>query len=121
MFVHIWKMRARGKKVAEYEKFAREVTLPSLKKIDGCLEAHFIKVYMSRKPQYLWLVFWKDQEALEAAHSDPVWKEQIQKFEAGQFYKHIPVELLGEELAAFGASATEKPKKAEATGTTVGA
>lgn len=120
MFVHIWNMRGRRKKVEEYEKFAREVTLPSLKKIDGCLGAHFIKVLMSRKPQYLWLVFWRDQEALEAARSNPAWKEQIKKFEAGQFYKRIPVELVGEELASFAAAAEKarKTEKTEATGKT---
>ncbi len=113
MFVHIWNMRGRKKNAEEYEKFAREVTLPALKKIPGCLEAHFIKVYMSRKPQYLWLVFWRDEQALEAARSNPAWKEQTQKFEAGHFYKRIPVELVGEELAAFAGAATEKPRKAE--------
>ena len=37
MFVHIWRMRARKKRVEEYEKFGRQVTLPSLKKIDGVI------------------------------------------------------------------------------------
>ena len=65
MFVHIWRMRARKKRIVDYEKFGRQVTLPSLKKIDGCLGAHFIKTYQSRRPEYLWLVFWKDHRALE--------------------------------------------------------
>ena len=69
MYVHIWRMRARKKKAEDYEKFGRQVTVPALKKIDGCVDAHFIKVFEARKPEYLWLVFWRDNEALEAARS----------------------------------------------------
>ena len=112
MFVHIWRMRARKKKVEDYEKFGRQVTLPALKKLNGCVDAHFIKVSEARKPEYLWLVFWRDQAALEAARDNPVWKEQIKKFEAGNFYKTIPLELVCESIASF-ASPAEKPKKAE--------
>ncbi|MFB3922291.1 MAG: antibiotic biosynthesis monooxygenase [Terriglobia bacterium] len=113
MHVHIWRMRARKKRAEEYEKFGRQVTLPALKKIDGCLDAHFIKVFEARKPEYLWLVFWRDNEALEAARNNPVWKEQIKKFEAGEFYKTIPLELVCESIAGFSSSGAEKPKKAK--------
>jgi len=112
MFIHIWRMRARKKKVEDYEKFGRQVTLPALKKLNGCIDAHFIRVVEARKPEYLWLVFWRDQEALEAARDNTVWKDQIKKFEAGNFYKTIPLELVCESLGSF-ASAAEKPKKAE--------
>ena len=54
MFVHIWRMRARKKRVEDYEKFGRQVTVPSLKKIEGCLGAHFIRTFEARKPEYLW-------------------------------------------------------------------
>ena len=114
MFVHIWRMRGRKKRAEDYEKFGRQVTLPALKKLEGCVDAHFIKVFEARKPEYLWLVFWRDQEALEAARNNPVWKEQIKKFEAGKFYKTIPLELVCESLGSFPAAAgPEKPKKAE--------
>jgi quinol monooxygenase YgiN len=113
MFIHIWRMRARKKRFEEYEKFGRQVTLPALKKIDGCLDAYFIRVYEARKPEYLWLVFWRDQAALEAARTNPAWREQIKKFEAGKFYKTIPLELVCECLASFGVPAVEKAKKAE--------
>lgn len=114
MFVHIWRMRGRKKRAEDYEKFGRQVTLPALKKLDGCVDAHFIKVFEARKPEYLWLVFWRDHEALEAARDNPVWKEQIKKFEAGKFYKTIPLELVCESLGSFPAAAgAEKPKKAE--------
>ena len=113
MFIHIWRMRARKKRYEEYEKFGRQVTLPALKKIDGCLDAHFIRVYEARKPEYLWLVFWRDQAALEAARTNPAWREQIKRFEAGKFYKTIPLELVCECLASFAASGVEKAKKAE--------
>lgn len=113
MFVHIWRMRGRKKRAEEYEKFGRQVTLPALKKLDGCVDAHFIKVFEARKPEYLWLVFWRDEDALEAARTNPVWKEQIKKFEAGKFYKTIPLELVCESLASFGNAGAEKPKKAE--------
>ena len=96
MFVHIWRMRARKKRVEDYEKFGRQVTLPSLKKIDGCLGAHFIKLFQARKPEYLWLVFWRDHKALEQARTNPLWREQIKRFEAGNFYKSIPLELVCE-------------------------
>lgn len=109
MFVHIWRMRGRKKKIEEYEKFGRQVTLPALKKIDGCLDAHFIKVFEARKPEYFWLVFWRDHDALEAARSNPLWKEQIKKFEAGHFYKIIPIEWVCESLGSFAAQ--EKPRK----------
>jgi heme-degrading monooxygenase HmoA len=113
MFVHIWRMRGRKKRAEEYEKFGRQVTLPALKKLKGCLDAHFIKVFEARKPEYLWLVFWRDEEALEAARTNPVWKDQIKKFEAGKFYKTIPLELVCESLASFASADAEKPKKPE--------
>ena len=111
MFVHIWRMRARKKRTEEYEKFGRQVTLPSLKKIDGCLGAHFIKLFEARKPEYLWLVFWRDHKALEQARTNPLWREQIKRFEAGNFYKSIPLELVCEALESFSATLT-KPKRA---------
>jgi len=111
MFVHIWRMRARKKRVEDYEKFGRQVTLPSLKKIDGCLGAHFIKVSESRRPEYLWLVFWKDHKALEQARTNPLWREQIKRFEAGKYYKSIPLELVCESVESFSATLT-KPKRA---------
>jgi len=113
MFVHIWRMRGRKKKAEEYEKFGRQVTLPALKKIAGCLDAHFIKVFESRKPEYLWLVYWKDKDSLEAARTNPLWRDQIRKFEAGNFYKTIPLELVCESLGTFEGSAADKSKKAE--------
>jgi heme-degrading monooxygenase HmoA len=106
-------MRGRKKRAEEYEKFGRQVTLPALKKLEGCVDAHFIKVFEARKPEYLWLVFWRDQEALEAARTNAVWKEQIKKFEAGKFYKTIPLELVCESLASFANAGAEKPKKTE--------
>lgn len=113
MFIHIWRMRARKKRAEEYEKFGRQTTLSALKKMDGCLDAHFIKVFESRKPEYLWLVFWRDKDALEAARTNPAWREQIKKFEAGRFYKTIPLELVCESLASFETVASEKPKKSD--------
>ncbi len=101
MFVHIWRMRARKKRVEEYEKFGRQMTLPSLKKIDGCMGAHFIRIFEARKPEYLWLVFWRDHKALEKARTNPLWREQIKRFEAGNFYKSIPLELVCEVLESF--------------------
>jgi hypothetical protein len=101
MFVHIWRMRARKKRAEDYEKFGRQVTLPSLKKIDGCLGGHFIKIFGARKPEYLWLVFWRDHRALEEARSNPLWREQIKQFEAGNFYKSVPLELVCEALESF--------------------
>ena len=112
MFVHIWRMRGRKKRAEDYEKFGRQVTLPALKKLEGCVDAHFIKVFEARKPEYLWLVFWRDQEALEAARNNPVWKEQIKKFEAGKFYKTIPLELVCESLGSFPAAGPGKSRKA---------
>jgi len=113
MFVHIWRMRARKKRAEDYEKFGRQVTVPALKKIDGCVGAHFIKVFEARKPEYLWLVFWKDNQALEAARTNPVWREQIKKFEAGKFYKTIPLELVCETLASFPIPGSERARKPE--------
>jgi heme-degrading monooxygenase HmoA len=112
MFVHIWRMRGKKKKSEDYEKFGRQVTLPALKKIDGCVDAHFIKVFEARKPEYLWLVFWRDNKALEAARTNPAWRDQIKKFEAGKFYKTIPLELVCESIGSF-ATPAEKPKKIE--------
>jgi hypothetical protein len=104
-------MRARKKRIAEYEKFGRQVTLPSLKKIDGCMGAHFIKLFQSRKPEYLWLVYWRDHKALEQARTNPLWREQIKRFEAGKFYKSIPLELVCESVESFSATLV-KPKRA---------
>ena len=102
MFALIWRMRARKKRIKDYENFARQVTLATLKKIDGCEQAYFIKVFEARKPEYLWVVLWRDHKALEAARTNPVWREQIRKFEAGKFYKTIPLELVCECLGTFG-------------------
>lgn len=113
MFIHIWRMRARKKKVEEYEKFGRQVTLPALKKIDGCIDAQFMRLHESRKPEYLWVVYWKDKTALEAARTNPAWRDQIKRFEAGNFYKTIPLELVCESLASSASPGVEKPKKAE--------
>ena len=115
MFVHIWRMRARKKRVEDYEKFGRQVTLPSLKKIEGCLGAHFIKLFEARKPEYLWLVFWRDHKALEQARTNPLWREQIKRFEAGKYYKSIPLELVCETVESFSATLA-KPKRAVAAG-----
>ena len=111
MFVHIWRMRARKKRTKDYESFGRLVTLAALKRIDGCQEAYFIKIFEARKPEYLWVVFWRDQKALEAARANPVWREQKRKFEAGKFYKTIPLELVCECLASFGGAPARKPKR----------
>jgi len=108
-------MRARKKRVGEYEKFGRQVTLPSLRKIDGCLGAHFIKIFEARKPEYLWLVFWRDHKALEQARTSPLWRDQIKRFEAGKFYKSIPLELVCEAVESFSATLA-KPKRAAKPG-----
>ena len=100
MVAHVWRMRAKKKKSADYEKFGLQVTLAALRKIKGCVEAHFMRVE-SRKPEYLWVVLWENQDALEAARNNPAWKEQIKKFEAGQFYKTIPLELVCQTLGNF--------------------
>ena len=115
MHVHIWRMRGKKKRAEDYEKFGRQVTLPALKKLDGCLDAYFLKVFEARKPEYLWVVLWRDNAALEAARDNPVWKEQIKKFEAGKFYKTIPLELVCESLGSFG-PAPRKPRKADTSG-----
>ncbi len=112
MFVQVWKMRARKKRAEDYERFGQQVTLPTMKKIDGCIAAYFVRVVEARKPEYLWVVFWRDLEALEAARSNPAWREQMKKFEEGRFYKTIPLELVCEDLASFTAFGSEKPKKA---------
>jgi hypothetical protein len=57
------------------------------------------------------VVFWRDQKALEAARTNPVWREQKRKFEAGKFYKTIPLELVCECLGSFGGAPARKPKK----------
>src|SRR5579864_3671103 len=116
MFVHIWRMKGRKKKAEEYEKFGRQVTLPALKKIDGCLDAHFVKVFEARKPEYLWLVFWRNKEALEAARTNTSWRDQIKRFEAGKFYKTIPLELVCESLGSFGGASVDKLRKAVSAG-----
>ncbi len=117
MFAHIWRMRARKKSTKDYETFGRQVTLPALQKIDGCEQVHFIKVFEARKPEYLWVVFWRDHKALEAARTNPLWRDQIRKFEAGKFYKTIPLELVCECLGTFGATAARvTAKKAKRAG-----
>jgi len=111
MFIHIWRMRARKKRTKDYETFGRQVTLAALQKIDGCEQVYFIKVFQARKPEYLWVVFWRDHKALEAARTNPAWRDQIRKFEAGKFYKTIPLELVCECLCSFGGTAARAAKK----------
>ena len=114
MVAHVWRMRAKKKKSEEYEKFGRQLTLAALRKIKGCVEAHFMRVE-SRKPEYLWVVLWEDLNALEAARNNPAWKEQIKKFEAGQFYKNIPLELVCQSLGSFS-TRTGKSRSAKKAG-----
>jgi hypothetical protein len=64
----------------------------------------------SRKPEYLWVVFWENQDALEAARENPAWRDQIKKFEAGEYYKSIPLELVCQSLGNF----TNRPSKPRA-------
>jgi heme-degrading monooxygenase HmoA len=114
MFAHIWRMRARKKKTKDYENFGRQVTLAALQKIDGCQQAYFVKVFEGRKPEYFWVVFWRDAKALEAARTNPAWREQKRKFEAGKFSKTIPLELECECLASFGGTPARAKKNAKA-------
>jgi quinol monooxygenase YgiN len=107
-------MRAKKKKTEAYERFGLTVTLAALRKIKGCLEAHFMRV-ASRKPEYLWVVLWEDQDALEAARNNPAWREQIKKFEAGQFYKTIPLELVCQSLGSFS-NRGARPRAAKKAG-----
>jgi heme-degrading monooxygenase HmoA len=117
-------MRARKKKAKTYEEFGRQMTLPALKKIPGFLDAHFLRLYAARKPEYFWFVFWKDHAALEAARTHPSWREQIKKFEAGGFYKSIPMEWVCEYLAGGaerpGLKAPKAKKSAKAANDTGG-
>ena len=85
--------------------------MSSLRQITGCKEAFFLKAFEARKPEYLWVVLWRDQKALEAAHTNPIWREQIKKFEAGKFYKTIPLELVCECLGSFGSSPARRRRK----------
>jgi len=110
MFAHILRMRARRKKAKGYENFARQVTLPALQKI-GCQQAYFFKIFEGRKPEYFWVVFWRDHKALEAARNGPVWREQKKKFEAGKFSKTMPLQSVCECLASFGGPPAQPPKK----------
>ena len=82
-----------------------------MRKIDGCLDAFFLKVIESQKPQYLWVVLWKSQVAFDAARSSPAWREQIKKFEEGKFYKTLPLQLVCETLGSFSPQATVKATK----------
>jgi hypothetical protein len=109
MFAHILRMRARRKKAKDYENFTRQVTLPALQKI-GCQQAYFFKIFEARKPEYLWVIFWRDHKALEAARTGPAWREQKKKFEAGKFSKTMPLQSVCECLASIGGAA-EPPKK----------
>jgi len=120
MFVHIWRMRARKKRLEEYEKFGRQVTLPSLTTIDGSRGAPFTRIFEARKPEYMWVVFWRDHKALDQARTNPLWREQIKRFEAGKFYKSIPLELVCEGLESFSVTPAKpkrpaRPVKAEPT------
>ena len=67
MFVHIWRMRARKKRVDDYEKFGRQVDAALAEENRRLPGRPFIKLFQSRKPEYLWLVFWRDHKALEQA------------------------------------------------------
>ena len=56
-------------------------------------------------------MFWRDHKALEQARTNPLWREQIKRFEAGKYYKSIPLELVCESVESFSATLA-KPKKA---------
>ncbi len=114
MVAHVWRMRAKKKKTEAYEKFGLTVTLAALRKIKGCVAAHFMRVE-SRKPEYLWVVLWENADALEAARDNPAWKEQIKKFEAGGYYKTIPLELVCQSLGEFSSRAP-KPRGVKRAG-----
>ena len=112
MLIHIWRMRSRKKKTKDYEAFGKEVTLPSLRKIEGCEQAYFLKVFEAHKPEYFWVVFWRDQKALEQARTNPVWREQMRKFEAGRFCKTLPLQMVCDCLSSFRGAPEPAPKEA---------
>ena len=46
------------------------MTMASLNRIEGCEHAYFIKVFEARKPEYFWVVFWRDQKALKSGTNE---------------------------------------------------
>ena len=51
MVAHVWRMRAKKKKAEDYEKFGRQMTLPALRKIKGCQDAHFMRVESRKRSE----------------------------------------------------------------------
>ena len=56
-------------------------------------------------------MFWRDHKALEQARTNPLWRDQIKRFEAGKFYKSIPLEFVCETVESFSVT-LGKPKRA---------
>jgi heme-degrading monooxygenase HmoA len=81
MLVRIWRTGVKPERVAEYERFARERSLPMFRRRPGCLGVLF-----SRSDGGVAVVsFWQDAAAIQRFDSDPEYAETVEAILAAGF------------------------------------
>jgi heme-degrading monooxygenase HmoA len=74
MLVRIWRTGVDPERVADYERFARERSLPMFRRRPGCLGVLF-----SRYDRGAAVVsFWQDAAAIQRLDSDPEYAETVE-------------------------------------------
>lgn len=73
MIARQWKTGLKPGRIAAYETFAREISLPMFRQQEG-----FLGCIMSRDGDTeLVLTFWRDQEAVDALAHSPIYKATV--------------------------------------------
>lgn len=107
MIVRLWKTRVVEQRMADYERFAREVSLPMFRRQPGCCG-----VAMFRRGQdCVVLTLWKDRGSVGALSTSKSYAEAVGQINsAGFLLEDQSVELFDLHLFAdFGHESSSSP------------
>jgi heme-degrading monooxygenase HmoA len=90
MIARLWRTQVDLTRLAEYEQFAQEQSLPMFRQQQG-----FLGVFFSREHQHcLVLSLWKDRTAVEALATSATYQTTVRQLQAtGLLLGHQSVEL----------------------------
>lgn len=90
MIARLWKTQVDVTRLAEYEQFAQEQSLPMFRQQQG-----FLGVFFSREHQHcLVLSLWRDHTAVEALATSTTYQATVRQLQAtGLLLGHQSVEL----------------------------
>jgi hypothetical protein len=81
MLVRIWRTGVERERVGEYERFARERSLPMFRRRAGCLGVLFSRADDS----FAVVTFWEDADAIRRLDVDPDYAETVEAIVATGF------------------------------------